>query len=324
MELKFNGKRTKVQQLTDYLQNSISANELKVGDKLPSINVLSKRFGVSRDTVFKSFSDLKSRGIIDSIHGKNYYVAGSFKNILLLLDEYSPFKEVLYNTIVSKLPQSYRVDLWFHQYNLDLFNKIISDSAGKYNKYLVMNYDNEKLSEVLTKINKKKTLLLDFGKFEKNAYSYVCQNFDDSLYKALETIKSDLKRYKKLIFLFNKKHKHPQSSKQAFSQFCFDNNMEFNIIYEFKTVCQDCFYLAIKPEDVVSIIKGGKAEKMSVGKDFGLLAYNENPFFEVIGDGISSIGIDWEEMGMLAADFVLSDNTVQKELPTIIRKRNSF
>ena len=56
MELNFNGKNTKVQQLSDYLQDSISANELKVGDELPSINFLSQKFHVSRDTVFKAFN----------------------------------------------------------------------------------------------------------------------------------------------------------------------------------------------------------------------------------------------------------------------------
>jgi len=54
------------------------------------------------------------------------------------------------------------------------------------------------------------------------------------------------------------------------------------------------------------------------------LAYNENPFFEVIENGISSIGIDWQEMGRIAADFVLNNSTVQTYLPTVIKKRGYF
>ena len=137
MKLNFKGEGTKVQQLTDFMQEYIALNSMKTGEVLPSINHLSKKYGVSRDTVFKSFSDLKARGIIDSVQGRNYFVASRTKNIFLLLDEYSPFKEVLYNTLVSALPTSYTVDLWFHQYNEQLFNKIISESLGKYNKYLV-------------------------------------------------------------------------------------------------------------------------------------------------------------------------------------------
>lgn len=162
-EVKLKGKGTKVQQLSDYILESIALNDLKAGDELPSINQLSKKFSVSRDTVFKSFLDLKARGVINSIHGKSHIVASHIKDILLVLDEYSTFKEVLYNTLISKLPISYNVDLWFHQYNEHLFNKIISESLGKYIKYLVMNYDNEKFSGYLLKIDKKKLLLLDFG-----------------------------------------------------------------------------------------------------------------------------------------------------------------
>lgn len=327
MDFKFDEKSTKVQQLAEYIQDAIAANELKVGEKIPSINYLSNQFSVSRDTVFKALSDLRERGVIDAIHGKNYFVASQTKNILLLLDEYSPFKEVLHNILISRLPKSYKIDLWFHQYNEHLFNNIISESIGRYNKYLVMNYDNEKFSDALSKIDKKKLLLLDFGKFDKDGYSYVCQDFDKGLYDALGTIKSGLRKYKKLIFVLNKFHKHPQSSKTSFSNFCLDNNFEFGILDEIseKTAIQNGhFYLVIKQEDVVKIVKQGNVDGLKPGKNYGLLAYNENPFFEVIQNGISSIGIDWHEMGKIAAGFVLKNEAIQTYLPTVIKKRDSF
>ena len=327
MEMELKGKGTKVQQLSDYIQESIALKNLKAGDELPSINQLSKRFSVSRDTVFKSFLDLKARGIIDSIHGKSYIVASHTKNILLVLDEYSAFKEVLYNTLISKLPTSYNVDLWFHQYNEHLFNKIISESLGKYNKYLVMNYDNEKFSDILFRIDKKDLLLLDFGNFNKNGYSYICQDFEKSLYESLSTIKDKLAKYKKLNYVLSREHKHPQSSKAAFSQFCLDNNFEFDIldkVTDKTVVLKDHFYLVVKQEDVVNIIKQGKVYKLKLKQDFGLLAYNENLFYEIVGDGISSIGIDWSKMGSLSSQYICTDEPVQTYLPTVITLRESF
>ena len=327
MASKLTGKGTKVQQLSDYIQETIALNNLKSGDSLPSINQLTKKFGVSRDTVFKSFLDLKSRGAIDSIHGKSYIVASHTKNILLVLDEYSSFKELLYNTLISKLPPSYNVDLWFHQYNEHLFHKIIGESIGKYNKYLVMNYDNEKFSDSLLKIDKKKLLLLDFGGFDKAGYSYVCQNFEDFLYDSLSAIKKDLLKYKKMIYVLSREHKHPQSSKLAFSQFCLDHNFEFEILDEItdKTVImKDYFYLVVKQSDVVNIIKQSRNQKLKMRHDFGLLAYNENPFYEIVDEGISSIGIDWSEMGRIASEFVCLDQAVQTYLPTVITSRGSF
>ena len=327
MTFVFGGEGTKVQQFADFILDYIALNNLKAGDVLPSINALSKEFSVSRDTVFKTFSELKSRGDIDSIHGKNYFVASRSHNILLLLDEYSPFKEVLYNTIASKLPTTYKIDLLFHQYNKYLFDKLINESNGKYDKYLVMNYDNDKFSDTLLKIDKRKLLLLDFGNFEKDGYSYVCQDFEQGLYDNLLSIKNELSEYNKLVFVLNRRHKHPPSSKLAFSQFCLDHNFEFEVIDEMSenaNVQKDHFYLVIKNEDIVNLIKQGQLQMLRMGKDYGLLAYNENPFYEVVEKGISSIGVDWRKMGEFASEFVINDKKVQTYIPTTITKRNSF
>ncbi|MDR1516691.1 MAG: GntR family transcriptional regulator [Dysgonamonadaceae bacterium] len=327
MELKFTHDNTKVEQLADFISRLISANEYKIGENLPSINVLSRRYNVSRDTVFKAFLSLKEKGIICSIHGKNYYVANPTKNILLLLDEYSPFKEALFNSLIEELPSDYKVDLWFHQYNKKFFDTIVNDANGKYAKYIVMNYDNEELSGVLGKIQADRLLLLDFGKFDKNGYSFVCQDFDGNFYDALVSLEGELRKYPKLVFVFNKKHKHPQSSKIFFDKFCGDYGFAHQIadgIISESSIEKGCLYIVIKPEDVVGLVKQGTAKKWRIGKDYGLIAYNESPFYEVIGEGITSLSVDFKEMGRLAANFVLTGNSVRDVLPTKIYRRNSI
>lgn len=325
MELKFNHKKTKVIQLIDFIEAAIADQTLKVGDSLPSINNLSKRYDVSRDTVFKALLNLKERGLIDSIHGKNYFVSNHSNNILLLLDEYTPFKEALYNILLEKLPETYKIDLWFHQYNKKLFDDIITGSYGRYSKYVVMNYDNEYFADSLRKIPKNRLLLIDFGKFEKEGFSYVCQDFDDYFYDALDDFREEWAKYKKLVFILNKRHKHPQSSKDYFIKFCNDNGFSYEILDHTPEHIENgsCF-IVIKPSDVVDVIKKSKINQLKIGEDFGLIAYNENPFYEIIGNGISSIGIDWKEMGSLIADFILTSQPVNTYLKTEIIKRDSF
>ncbi|MDD2246480.1 MAG: GntR family transcriptional regulator [Proteiniphilum sp.] len=325
MELKFDHKTTKVQQLTDYIQGAIFENELQVGDKLPSINYLSKKYGVSRDTVFKAFLRLKEIGLIDSIQGKSYYVSKQSTNILLLLDEYTPFKEALYNGLVNKLPNTYKVDLWFHQYNKNLFDTIINESYGRYSRYIVMNYDNEKISDTLEKIDKNRLLLIDFGKFDKDGYSYVCQDFDEQFYNALFSVKKRLLKYRKLIFILNKNHKHPQSSKIFFTKFCNDNGFEFEIWDNaMQEIQQNSCYIIIKQTDVVDVIKQSKSRNLKMGTDFGLIAYNENPFYEIIGKGIPCISIDFYLLGNLAGKFVLNGRKIKKYLPTKVYRKDSI
>ena len=326
MEIIFGQQTTKVKQLADLISQDISMGRYKVDDALPSINQLSRDYKVSRDTVFKAFIDLKERGIIDSTPGKGYYVVNRQKSILLLLDEYSPFKDTLYNSIIKHLSSRYKVDLWFHQYNESLFNAILRESLGRYNKYVVMNFDNEKFSTALNKINPSRLLLLDFGKFEKDKYSYICQDFDDSFYLALFTLKERMQKYLQIVFLFSKGLKHPQSSKEYFTRFCEKEGFLYEIQEDIEnlTVRKGTVYIAIKQQDVVKVVKQGRLAGLKCGKDFGLLAYNDIPSYEVIDEGITSLSIDWEMVGNEAANFVLNNVPIQKYMPTEVRLRKSL
>ena len=322
----FGQQSSKVTQLADLISQAISMREFLEGDSLPSINELSRRYGVSRDTVFKAFSDLRERGIIDSTPRKGYFVTGQVTNVLLLLDQYTPFKETLYNSFAKHLPVNYKVDLLFHQYNERLFSTIVRESVGKYNKYVVMNFDNERFSASLNKISPARLLLLDFGKFEKERYSYVCQDFDESFYGALQRLDDRFSSYRKFVFLFPSSLKHPQSSKDYFFRFCQDYNLSGSVEEDIENlkVEKDTAYLAIKHQDVVKVVKQGRLAGLKCGKDFGLLAYNDIPSYEVIDEGITALTIDWEQMGNEVARFVLDNAVVQKYLPTEVRLRNSL
>lgn len=167
MKTTFGSHTTKVKQLADMIEQDILMGRYEANASLPSINQLSATYQVSRDTVFKAFADLRERKLIDSTPGKGYYVTNRQEKIFLLLDEYSPFKNTLYNSFIRKLGRKYKVDLWFHQYNEHIFNTILHEAIGRYNYYVVMNFDNEKFSPLLNKINPSRLLLLDFGKFDK-------------------------------------------------------------------------------------------------------------------------------------------------------------
>lgn len=326
MKATFGQQTTKVKQLADLLGQNISMGVYKSGDLLPSINELSQTYKVSRDTVFKAFLDLKERGIIDSTPGKGYYVMGKLTTVLLLLDEYSPFKHVLYDSFVKRLSHTYKVDLLFHQYSERLFNTIIRESLGRYNKYIVMNFDNERLSPNLYKIESSRLLLLDFGKFDKKEYSYVCQDFDEGFYEALCQLEERLRKYRKLVMLLPPESLHPRSSRDYFEKFCKDYRFSSGVAVDVDTleVRKGAVYIAIRQVDVVAIIKKSRAAGLRCGVDFGLIAYNDTPAYEVIDQGITALSINWERMGRKAAEFVLTGKQVQEYLPTEVRLRGAL
>ena len=189
-----------------------------------------------------------------------------------------------------------------------------------------MNFDNEKFSSNLYKIEPSKLLLLDFGKFDKKEYSYVCQDFDDGFYQALNCLEKQLGKYERLILLLPSESKHPGSSGRYFIKFCREKQLKGEIIDNTDeiNIKKGEAYIVIRQIDVVNIIKKSRAEGLKLGSDFGVLAYNDTPSYEVIDQGITSISIDWEQMGKLAADFVLSGKEIKEYLPTEVHIRHSL
>jgi DNA-binding LacI/PurR family transcriptional regulator len=328
MELHLNNgnNTTKVQYLVDALSLAISQEIFKAGDALPSVNQISKQYNLSRDTVFKAYQKLKQYGLVDSTPAKGYHVIGSINKVLLILDVYSPFKDVLYNSFVHSLPKDYKVDLVFHFYNERLFETVIFDSIGRYNNYVVMNFDNENLHDALKKIDPNKLLILDLGDFEKKDYSYVCQDFGKSVYACLESGKALMHKYEKIIFYFPDESEHPRITIKYFKKFCKDYRLNFEII---QSIDEEDFkpgtsYVIIRQKDLVDIIKSCRKKHLTIGKDVGLIAYNDTPMYEIIENGITVISTDFAQMGVKAAEFVSTRKKLHEIIPTKLIVRESL
>ncbi|MDD5184325.1 MAG: GntR family transcriptional regulator [Paludibacter sp.] len=325
-DIKFTHSTSKIKSLADGISLSIMQGVLRMGDNLLSINEASAHYKVSRDTVFKAYNELKRLGVIDSNPTKGYFVTGNVNHVLLLLDTYSSFKQNLYHRFVANLPENYKVDLIFHQYNESLFETIIRDNIGKYSMYVVMNFSNIRFSDALKNIPSARLLLLDFGNFEKSEYSYICQDFDQSFYNCLKEANQLLKKYRKLTFVFPEEVCHPVSAIDYFSKFCFDERFEYEIVRkesEWKGVETGTVYLCILPEDLVKIIKDADAAGLNICSDIGLISYNNEAVLEVIKNGISAISVDFGLMGEKAANFVTNKKAIQEYLTTKLIIRNS-
>lgn len=327
MVLKFEQNKSKVRQLAEAIQASISNGDFKEGDVLPSINKMSTQHSIARDTVYKAFQSLKEKGIIESAPTKGYFVSKTVNNIFVLLDIFSPYKEDFYKELTANLPLNFRIDLYFHHYNERLFKNMILDSLGRYDLYLITNLANDKYSDVLDRLDNSKVLLIDLGEFKKNKFSYVCQGFDTTLYDCLSSGLERLKKYNEICFIFNSESEHPKSCIPYFKQFCQDNNFKHRIItkqIKEEDIQTGTTYLTARHIDMIETVKICKKKNLKLGKDVGIITLNEAPVLEVIDNGITSISTDFREMGKLAAEFIKTKNKIQTYIPTNIKIRDSI
>lgn len=73
------------EQIKEQIKNKIVSNELKVGDKLPSIRILAKDLRVSVITTKNAYVELENEGYVETIPAKGTYVAA--KNGELIREE---------------------------------------------------------------------------------------------------------------------------------------------------------------------------------------------------------------------------------------------
>ena len=203
-----------------------------MGDILPSVNQLSNESGFSRDTVFKAYNILKKRNIIESAPTKGYYVASESFKVFMLLDDFSAFKEQLYQSFRAELPESYSVDLLFHHYNTEVFHQLIQNSLGRYSMYVVMNIDHKSVDPILEKIDANKLLIIDMGKPVNGKMNYLTQDFNESVIKCLNDEIQALKKYSELILVYEENSTpHPPETVMAVKKICKKHNLSFKTFW---------------------------------------------------------------------------------------------
>ncbi len=317
---------TKYQQVVNAINESIDNNILKIGDSIPSVNSFSKTSKLSRDTVFKAFTILKNDGIIESIPNKGYYVASNLKKILLLLNTFKAYKEVLYGSFIDNLPKNFIVDLQFHHYNIENFKNIIRNSKGKYYKYIVMNIDHNDVPSIVSNISNDKLLFLDLNVQYTSINNYIFQDFGKFFYSALNEGKDLFKKYKKIIFIYPSYTYHPKEAVTFFNKFCVDNNFNHGIISNpngFKLE-KNVAYISVSDRVLGSFLEQCRELNYEPGVDVGFLSYNETPMKKFIYKGITVISTDFKDIGRKAAEFINSENPMQCFVPTRLIIRESL
>lgn len=316
----------KFQQLVDSIIDSISRNQLKEGDMLPSVNQIMKESNLSRDTVFKAYAELKKRGVVESVPNRGYFVTQKITKVFLFLDTFKAYKEVLYGSFLKHLPKNISVDLHFHHYNIGVFEKIVQESLGKYTKYIIMNFDHERVPEIVGKIPDEQLLIIDWKIHAKESQSVVFQNFGTPVYKCLEQHLESIEKYNHFTFFYPHFTYHPKTAIDYFKRFCNDYQIKHSVIFEEEKfrIKKGGLYLLVSDRTLASFLDQCAEKVFEPGRDVGVISYNETPMKKYVKNGISVISTDFELMGQKAAEFVTSNKPVQFEVPTILKLRSSL
>lgn len=311
----------------DSLCQSIECGTIKKGEKIPSINQVSREFNLSRDTVMYAFNELKSRGIIYSQPGKGYYLATNEifrgEKIFLLFDEFNAFKEDLYNSLVESIKGLAHVEIFFHHFNLKTFKSLIQDCNGRFTSYIIMPAAFENTASVLAKLPADKVFILDRLKPDLKQYPVVFQDFEQDFYDALVQGQALLKKYLKLVFIHSG-GKEPVERLRAFERFCVDYNYKSKVVGSIDGNQPGLYeaWFVTSDRDLVQLIKFAQKYKYKLGKKFGIVSFNDTMLKEVVAGGITTVSTDFTEMGKNLANMILNHKreNIRNTSRMIVRK----
>lgn len=325
----------KYRQIIDSILKDVDTGILLRGQRIPSINELSEEYYLARDTVEKAYNELRQRGIIESVRGKGYYIrsteTGKLLRVLLIFNKISAYKRMIYNSFRKTIGPEVVVDLRIHHHSADLLHSFVEGHLGNYGYFVVMPHfyeDMPKAIEVLRTVPPHKLLMLDkyvgCPEFECAA---VYQDFALDIYEALESGMDLLIKYRKLILSFPETIPYPPEIVSGFRNFCKGEAFDYEIVSEIEEdipVRAGEAYVVIEETDLANLVKRCRAAGLAIGKDVGIVSFNDTPLKEILASGITVISTDHERMGELAARMVLEKSQQKIRNPYALIRRNSL
>jgi len=336
IDIKEHSKVPKYKQIVDSVLSAIEMGKAKRGDKLPSVNELLIDFDISRDTVVRAYDQLKDSGIIDSVPGKGYYVRNDNlklkAKVFLLFNKLSTHKKIIYDAFSKSLGQKATIDFFIYENNYRHFKELIRYSQGRdYSHYVIICHFEEGGDDLVhflrEEIPLEKLIILD-KRIEAiaNRVGTIYQDFEKNIYDALVELNPQLKKYRTIKMLMRERTYHPKEIKKGFIRFCGEYAYDFGMVGEIEneTLESNTVYINLMENDLVLLLKKLNQTNLALGKDIGIISYNDTPVKEILRDGITVISTDFQNLGQQAAEMILEKKSLQTENPFYVISRNSL
>jgi DNA-binding transcriptional regulator YhcF (GntR family) len=328
-------KTPKYLQIIHSINQAILRGKLRKGDQIFSINELSEECYLGRETVQKAYNILRKKGVLVGIPGKGFFVNRTdltpAYRILLLFNKISNYKRQIYNAFVQTIGDRGHFDLKIHHSNVQLFENQLAEHLGDYDYYVIMPHfyeGQDKVKLLLKTIPPEKLVLMDKDlQGYPASYAAVYQDFKADIHDALEEALDLLCKYRTLILVQPTLVPHPAEIAVGFRNFCMNNCFRYRIIDEIDSRVQVCTgeaYVVIEETDLVNLIKMCRAGNLLIGKDVGIVSYNDTPLKEILLDGITVISTDHARMGETAARLILENRQEKIKNPFVLIRRKSL
>ncbi len=320
--------------VADSIKQAVMDGHLKINDTLPSINDLSFELAVSRDTIEKSYRKLKSDGILGSVPGKGFFIKTTEiekqLKVFLLFNKLSEHKKIIYDAFADALGDKASIDFYIYNNDFSIFKKLMARHVGAYSHYVIIPHfieGHEHAYQLIDSLPKDKLLLLDkLIPQVRGEYAAVYENFEKNIYEAMEQALPQLSKYHSIKLIFPEQTYYPIEIVKGLKRFCDQYAFNFSMIHAIgkSAIEKGSVYINVMERDLVILIEKILEQKLLVGKEVGVISYNEIPLKKIILNGITTVSTDFHLMGKRAAQLILDNSHDHVEVPFHLTLRDSL
>jgi len=277
---------------------------------------------------------MKKNGILGSVPGKGYYVKKTDLHprmkIFLLFNKLSPHKKIIYDAFVTSLGDLAAIDFYIYNNDFLFFKKLMSEQKNDYSHYVIIPHfldGGENVHDIINTIPKEKLILMDkMVPFVTGNYAAVYENFENDIYKALVQATPRLGKYHTIKIIFPEYTYHPKEILEGFYRYCQEYAFTYKVVHDIEneTIKEGEVFISLMENDLVVLIEKILTTKLKVGKQVGVISYNETPLKKIILNGITTISTDFQMMGEKAAELIREQSTEHIEIPFSLTLRASL
>jgi DNA-binding transcriptional regulator YhcF (GntR family) len=321
-------------QIANSILHAVEIDAITKDYLLPSINDLSYELEISRDTAEKALRHLKSLGVVGSVPGRGYFITNTdFKQsikVFLLFNKLSAHKKIMYDSFTSRLGEQAAIDFFIYNNNFSLFRKLLENRKSDYTHYVIIPHfleGGDNANEIINKISDGQLILLDkLIPGINREYGAVYENFEQDIFSALKEALPQLSKYQTLKIVFPEYTYHPEEILKGFKSFCSEYAFNHKVIRNIgkETVNAGEVFVNLMEDDLLVILEKIQCTRLKVGKDVGLISYNETPWKRFLLNGITTISTDFKKMGETTADLILNKCKEHIQVPFALTLRNSL
>lgn len=156
-------------------------------------------------------------------------------------------------------------------------------------------------------------------------YGAVLENHQNDIYQALKVANNELSKYNYLKLIFPDNSDYPRAIIKGFYKFCCEFGFKHELVADIRSckLLSGHFYINLADDYLPTLLEKVIKSKLEVGRDVGIIAYNETALKRYILNGLTTISTDFQLMGSTAVQLIKRESGGIYEIPFRLTKRSS-